>query len=312
MSLIAIQCKNCGGNLQIDSNSQNYFCYHCGSSFAMEETVINNITNNSTTIGHVENLIDDGSGKIDQKICGAEQLLAFGRYTTARELFEELTYHYAHKYRAWWGLIRAKTEDFTRTPAGRSEYEEICGLFDNLLKFPSAPAQERYVWEEQYSDYRNRGQMILDALANERTDKLFSIEAREANELLPKREQQLKLLDRILKKESQTETVNRLSKIVPFVAGGAVAGLTALLTLVSGDLMEMSSLIGILLTGGIGFTVVKVPMLMVCKAITGVTHGVIMNLRAKEAVLQEAISNIESAFRSEKDMVYAETCWLDC
>ena len=72
MALVAIQCQNCGGSLQVDSEAKNYYCPHCQTSYAMEQTV--NQTFQTTNIGHIEtaNIIDDGSGKIDQEIYSGE------------------------------------------------------------------------------------------------------------------------------------------------------------------------------------------------------------------------------------------------
>lgn len=309
MPLVAIQCKNCGGELQVDSASKSYFCHHCHTAYAMEESVIQNITNTTTTIGHVENMIDDGSGKIDQEIYGAEQQLYFKRYNVALERFEKLTYEYGHKYRAWWGLIRAKTEDFTKGPGGRSEYYEICGLFRNLLQFETVPADEKSEWDRRYTQYLEMGQGIIDRLEQTRNSKLEDLENRKNKELAPKKEQLMKLEDKIAAKERKAAKVESISVVAPFVAAGLVAALLLVLMVIAGEFSgALLSLVGSAL---IAFIVVKLPLWIVHKTVDKITFEVVYSLKKKMEKLQESVNHIEYEFNMEEHNIRVDTAWLD-
>ena len=310
MPLVAIQCKNCGGELQIDSASKSYFCHHCHTAYAMEESVVQNITNTTTTIGHVENLIDDGSGKIDQEIYGAEQQLYFKRYDVALERFEKLTYEYGHKYRAWWGLIRAKTEDFSKGPGSRSAYYEICGLFGNLLQFETVPAEEKAEWERRYTQYLEEGQSIIDRLEQTRNAQLEELENRKSKELAPKKEQLKNLEDKITVKERKAAKVERISIVVPFVAAGVIAALLLLASLIVGDDLG-DSLVGVITSAITMFLVVKLPLWLVRKSVGKITFEVVCSLKKKIEKLQESVSDIEHAFNLEERNIRADTAWLD-
>lgn len=310
MPLIAIRCENCGGELRVDSDSKSYFCHYCNTPYTLQESVVQHITNNTTTIGHVENLIDDGSGKIDQEIFGAEQQLRFKQYATALERFENLTYIYAHKYRAWWGLIRAKTENFAREPVCKSEFDEICDLFKKLLLFEEAPENEKSVWKQSYEAYFIKGQTYADQLNQERTTRLSALMVQEENDLRPYRERYAGINAKFAKQKRSIRTVEKIVKIIPFVVAGIVLIALVASMLGVGDMSGRDMFMS-LLSAALVYGVARVIMWALSLPVLGVMRGIADNMENKLGALQKDINIVTDNYNSEKNAVIAVTNWLD-
>ena len=179
MALIAIQCKNCGGSLQISSTDEMYVCPHCNTAYAMEQTI--HQTFQTTNIANAT-IIDDGSGTANQEIKNAEAILSWD-YLYARQKFEDLSERYAHMYQVWWGLARAITEDFTATLAGKSDFELMSEALDHALVL--APADEKEKIRLTTQPYRLRWESYRDKLREERDQQLDLIEERRLQQIPP-------------------------------------------------------------------------------------------------------------------------------
>lgn len=308
MALIAIQCKNCNGKLQVDSEAKSYYCPFCNTSYAMEQTI--NQTFQTTNIGHIEtaNIIDDGSGKIDQEIYSAEALLQLRKYWQAREKFQYLTNNYAHKHRAWWGLARAITEDFTREPSGGSEFLVINDAMESAIQL--APAQERPDMQAAQSLYCSRWTDYYNQLTAERTGRLQIIDKWEQEETDPRLRKAREIQATIDSKQSKLEKVERAGTLVPLIAFFVIGAILVLATLKENG--PIGAVLGSALLAGVGvFLPLKIVFFFICKGVRVPTEMLIKHSRTQIDQIIGEIENLQAQANGNRQQVYQDTAWLD-
>lgn len=306
MALIPIKCQNCNGTLQVDSNASSYHCPFCDTTYAMEQTI--NQTFQTTNIGSAT-IIDDGSGKIDQEINGGEAFLNLKKYAAAQNTFRALTQSYAHKYRAWWGLARAITEDFTKAPSGYNEFDEVEDAVRSAQRF--APSEEKTQICLTSAPYLSKWRDYYMQLSNDRVQRLNDIESKTSELVATKQEQIDKITASIAKKTKKLYTLDKVSKIVP-IAGFALVCLLLFITAIQNDDKYIKNIFMSILTSGLGiFLPLKLVFFLVRKAVHIPTEMVINRSRKQ-------IGKIEADMQTQKDLldsdlrtVYADTAWLD-
>lgn len=114
MPLVPAKCPNCGGNINIDSESRAGICEFCKNPFVAEDAInnYNTYNQNNYNIANAEVHIHDEKS-IEQKLDAAE--IFFSKHhdlTEARRLFIEVSKEAPGNYKAWWGLARIDTDDF--------------------------------------------------------------------------------------------------------------------------------------------------------------------------------------------------------
>lgn len=303
MALVAIQCKNCGGALQVDSGATSYFCPHCHTTYAMEQTV--NQTFQTTHIGKAT-IIDDGSGKIDQEINSGEAFLSLRKYPAAREAFVDLTARYAHKYRAWWGLARAYSEEFTKDPSGKKEFEVISDAIQNALQL--APATEKAEMKEASTPYFTKWESYTIQLSEERTQRMDEIQRMGDEYLAPRKEKVSELEALVTQKQNKIEKMESSSKTIPLIAYGII---TVLLELIIG-FSRAADIIGVAL---ILFIVIYLPVrlvyFLVYKGRRLYEESVIKHTKADIGSLSAEIHAREAQMETDSHTVYVDTGWID-
>lgn len=310
MALVEIKCQNCGGDLKVESNAQSYYCPHCRSAFVMEQTV--NQTFQTTNIGHIDtaNFFDDGSGKIDQEIKGGEALLQLRKYEEAKSVFDDLTSRYAHKYQAWWGLARAITHNFTKEITGETEYLDMEDALDSA--FQLAPVDERAQIQDVNATYRSKWEAYHDQLIQERFQRINEIEDREKALIEPQQKRIEEFNATIAKKTAIVEKLEKLKKVVPLIAAGAIGSLLLLLVLLSGENGVVSAVIvTVLLAGVLIYLPLRLIFFFVCKTVQVSADLAIKNLDNQISKIQNELQTHKSQFYSEKNEVYMQTRWLD-
>ena len=306
MALVPIQCKNCNGTLQIDSNAASYHCPFCDTTYAMEQTI--NQTFQTTNIGNAT-IIDDGSGKIDQEINGGEAFLNLKKYAAAQNTFKALTQSYAHKYRAWWGLARAITEDFTKAPSGYSEFDEVEDAVRSAQRF--APSDEKTQICLTSAPYLTKWREYYTQLSNDRVQRLNDIESKTANLLATKQEQISKIAASINKKEKKLATLDKVSKIIPIV-GFALVCLLVFLTAIQNDDKYIKNLLMSILTSGLGaFLPLKLILFLVRKAVHIPTEMMINRSRKQISKIDAELQTQKELLNNDMHTVYVDTAWLD-
>lgn len=307
MPLIAIQCKNCGGALQVDSEATSYYCPFCQTPYVMEQAIYQ--TFQTTNIGHIENanIIDDGSGKIDQQINSGEALLQLRKFREARETFLSLTCLYAHKYRAWWGLARAMTENFTKAPDGKDDFECVSDALQSAIQL--APANEKRNIETAQASYIPKWERYCNQLMAERSQKLQAIDARVEQLIAPLQEKEEDLREKIVKKRVSMRRMKKISTIVPYV-GFAALGLLQYVTSHNDNLI--ASVLAAALVGALFmFLPLKLIFFFVNKASQMSGKLVINNSHKQLEQVANEMYKHRAQFDGYTQKVIAETSWLD-
>ena len=305
MALVEIQCKSCGGALRVDDCAKTYVCSHCGNTYTMEQTI--NQVFQTTNIG-TATIIDDGSGKIDQEISSGEAFLSFHEYDNARKVFYRLTQQYAHRYRAWWGLARAITEEFTNEPFGKSEYFRVKDAVDHACKL--APADERVLFQETSAAYLARWQEHCIQLADKREQVVKTIEL-EAKELLsPKLKEIDEIKATIQAKTEKIRRVEKIGKIVPLIAF-AVIGVLLFIFSLDGNSFVGAILSGALVSGVAIFLPLKLVFFVIIKVMKNPHDVLISKLNRRISQIEGTIIEDKRQVENERNAVFADTGWLD-
>ena len=305
MPLTAIQCENCGSALQVDSTAKIYHCPFCQTTYAMEQTI--NQTFQTTNIDSAT-IIDDGSGKIDQEIRGGEAYLQLKKYGKAKSIFEELTAHYAQKHRAWWGLARAITEDFTKSPYGKKEYELVVDALHCALQF--APADEYGEIAEVEKTYRTTWTDHCERLTRQREQKTSEIVRRSEQSIPPKLLEINNLRAVISKKAKKVKRWETAKEILPLICSVIVA-ITLFLSGIEGVGLIGGILLDCIFCGLFVFLPLKVILFLLTNAVSIPANAKIRRCQERIAYLQNEISALECQFEQEINAVIHATHWLD-
>lgn len=126
MPLVPAKCTNCGAPLTLDDSSvgSTIECPYCHTSLVFERTPDNTFVTNYK-IAHADTVIVQDSNSLENRLANAQTYLDVHRdYEAARELFESLAHDVSGEWKAWWGLLRARTSNFTDPHTARGEFEE--------------------------------------------------------------------------------------------------------------------------------------------------------------------------------------------
>lgn len=112
MALVAAQCTNCNGALQVDADLKAAICPYCNTPYVVQDAINNYYTTNVYNIEHA-NLTVDNQAVISNKLDNAEtQLRKLKDYGKAYEAFKALENEASKEFRLWNGKIQAQTCDF--------------------------------------------------------------------------------------------------------------------------------------------------------------------------------------------------------
>ena len=133
MPFVDAKCPNCGGALQVDNSKRAAVCPFCKETYIVENAINNYITNYNTNVEHLHAdtvILNDGNS-VESQIRAADALIKLGNYSAARDKYLDITNKHPDYYQGWWGLIRVCTEDFTKKPLQRDEYQTIQEYYHN-------------------------------------------------------------------------------------------------------------------------------------------------------------------------------------
>ena len=114
IELVPAKCTQCGGNLLLDPSKEFWYCGHCGSHVIVKEAINyynTYITNNIGTL-NAENVVVESSDSAENLFKAGETHIRLKNYTEAVLKFEEMCNKFPHNFRAWYGRLRALTNDF--------------------------------------------------------------------------------------------------------------------------------------------------------------------------------------------------------
>lgn len=130
MSIISLKCKNCGSFMTVNFDSKTVLCKHCGSTFLLSELLDSKDVDIAKKLNPnmLTEKMDAGSEikKGDARVYAFDFKTAETHYKRAIELDET-------NYKAYLGLVRAKTKNLTFLP-DEDDYKEYAKL---AVKFVS-------------------------------------------------------------------------------------------------------------------------------------------------------------------------------
>lgn len=154
MPLVPAKCTQCGATLSIDSAQDAAICSFCNTPFVVEKAINNYSVTNNTNIGAVEHLHVEGARSVESRLRSAETLVELHDYYKALKSFKALADDYVYEWRAWWGMARAKTCDYTNV-VGLREYEkgDVEEWANRAIQL--APAVEKPRLEKTFNEYKD-------------------------------------------------------------------------------------------------------------------------------------------------------------
>ena len=124
MSLVSLKCKNCGSGLNYNDDAQMVTCNHCGSTFMLSELLdekdLNFIKANQEV--DVEKKMEVGN-----LLKQAETLMFQAEYGQAEELFKKVIELDDKNYKGYFGVVKAKTNNFNKVP-DNNDYAEYAKM----------------------------------------------------------------------------------------------------------------------------------------------------------------------------------------
>ena len=120
MKIVKMNCPNCNGKLEINSDDKTTVCNYCGTTLAIDDGII-----------RVEHTINDNAE--NKKAKNAEAFIKFGEYDKALKLYEELTEEYSYVADYWFKRIVCITENFDKDLLFSVDIDELDKLFKKYL-----------------------------------------------------------------------------------------------------------------------------------------------------------------------------------
>ena len=247
MPLVPAKCPNCGASLTVDPVTRAAVCPYCQTPFVVEDAVNNYNIQNTVRVEHLhtDKVEIQDSGSAESLLKTANTYLSLNNYISARHNFKEITEKFPYEWRAWWGLIEAKTEKFTRSAeyfyTPEQPYSMLTNrigehlnrldyLFSMVEKFEngSLGAEKRHAYKT-YVDNMKAADDRRRALIDSHTKELRTA----YEQMLPRHEALRKKVEAFEKKEPKFH-LGFLSKITsanegemniePFFQFGVIAG----------------------------------------------------------------------------------------
>jgi len=139
MANIFLKCSQCNGRLEFDSGQiqeqQSGVCTHCGIDFSVKDELINQAVRYQSIAVEEEGEAD--KPELEQMQAFAETLVLFGELQRAKSVLDKSTELYPEDWRAWFGLVKYHTADFSNLSDTQHVY-----FLGQARKFASGAAAE--------------------------------------------------------------------------------------------------------------------------------------------------------------------------
>lgn len=167
MPLIPAKCTACGADLSVDATKEAAVCPYCNTAYITEKAIqyynTTNVTNINTLHADVVQITDQNT--FENRIKSGYTFLQLNDYETAEKLFSKLVEEMPYDYRAWLGLIRVHTHNFTDNNINKSQYDRIDQFYRKGLQV--ADAEEQEVLQGQCASYLATNKQRLQELKTE-------------------------------------------------------------------------------------------------------------------------------------------------
>lgn len=114
MPLVPAKCTQCGASLTVDPSKEAAVCPYCSQAYIVEKAINFYNTTNVTNIDtlNADKVIIESSDSAASLLKAGETHIRLKNYTEAVLKFEEMCNKFPHNFRAWYGRLRALTNDF--------------------------------------------------------------------------------------------------------------------------------------------------------------------------------------------------------
>ena len=302
MPLVPAKCTQCGATLTIDPSQDAAVCPFCNTPFVVEKAINNyNVTNN-TTIGkveHVEHLHVDDSRSVESRLKSAEaQLSTLDLKDEAYRSFKALANDRADEWRAWWGMARAKSNEFKNaTNLHQPDLGEVEECAEHAIQL--APTDERPRLQKTLDTFKKElAKVRHDELHEVIGDDWQRISRLSSRELIVRYEKIKKEQKNLELQESTAVGIERSRSIFFIVVAGVLFVCSIIFSVINGATPGIFTLI----TGAA--LALSVLMLLVEQAKIG-------KIRAKLSSNKAELSTVERDLIAKRRWAEHEEKWQD-
>ncbi len=148
-------CPSCGGNLDfVGKRPELTECTYCSSvlEWQDDDDCFDDVVDDRSYVEFDSVNIDFTAEKIKRGLKNADWYLeVFRDYTNAEKLYLAVANFEASNYHAWWGVVRAKTKDFSDYDITDTQRQELdCYIRRAIV---SAPSGKKLEWKETVKQY---------------------------------------------------------------------------------------------------------------------------------------------------------------
>lgn len=155
MSLISLQCPNCGAPVKVTDESKTHKCEFCGTEFTTQD-VINNyqISNNYNTVQYVtKNISANSLLEAEEYVKNGDIFISLNEYDKAKDAYTKAIELNPADCLSWFGLVKVATKNFT-------DYKDTTHYnYYAKAKKVASPNQAETI-ESQYLPYQKKRDLL--------------------------------------------------------------------------------------------------------------------------------------------------------
>ena len=176
MSLVSAKSPECGGNINVDSESRAGVCEFCKQPFVIEDAINNYNTYNQNTY-NIENAeIHINETNDEQRLESAEIFLTkLGNKEEAKKIFSEVSKTSPGNYKSWWGLARIDTDEFSFDERKLDYYKDVKKYVENAISVAGPDEAKKlkdkwHTFKLEIIEYKKKIKYKLDDLQRKNTE----------------------------------------------------------------------------------------------------------------------------------------------
>lgn len=311
MPLVPAICPQCGATLTVDSAKEAAICESCGTPFVVEKA-INNYTSQVTNNLNIANANVTVTGNnVEELVEKAEVYMTkLKDYSKAFETYRKISEDFPADYRGWWGLVRAKSQNFSLIDTVSVSNKEWLVLMYNKACLVATEEQSVSI-EKKWHEYKAR----LDKFhfdVQERYDAKtleFNNKNNEYNVNLERVKAEIDILDKKIEIATYKSKKAEYAVASPFFIVGIFLSIVGTVLLVGGLLSLFFKYSEMCVSGGILIIIVSMVVLsggVLIEILRGTRKNSLEKLLAqRKQILQEkasithSISNLILSYKKD-------------